>query len=238
MGEMSFLPTRSRGLEAVIFDAGNTLIFADWEAIIEVARAHGRTLTVRELEEAEYAGRASVAHYMAQDPASRDATRGVVYFGAILEKTGIGGEIARKIADGVLEVHQRSGLWRVVPPGLVKSLERLKAAGLTMGVISNADGKVAQYLERAGLSSFFSFVIDSHLVGVEKPDRRIFEMGLEQAGVAAARSLYAGDIYEIDVLGARTAGMEAVLIDPLLKDPNRDVRKVRGVSELADLLLD
>lgn len=235
---MEDLPTRRRGLEAVIFDAGNTLIFADWEAIVAVARDHGEFLTVRVLEEAEYAGRASVARYMAQDPGSRDASRGVVYFGAILENAGIVGEQARKIAASVLELHRRTGLWRVVPPGLVAALEQLRGAGLVMGVISNADGRVVEYLERAGLSSYFRFVIDSHLVGIEKPDRRIFELGLEKAGVPAARALYAGDIYEIDVLGARQAGMGAVLIDPLLKDPCAGVTKVRGVHELADLLLD
>ena len=52
------------------------------------------------------------------------------------------------------------------------------------------------------------------MVGVEKPDPRIFHLALERAGVAAAEAVYVGDLYSVDVVGARAAGLSAILMDP------------------------
>jgi len=81
-----------------------------------------------------------------------------------------------------------------------------------MGVVSNADGRVRALLERAGLAPFLEVVIDSSEVGVEKPDHRIFLAATERFGTAPSACAYVGDIYEIDVLGARAAGLHPVLI--------------------------
>jgi len=56
-------------------------------------------------------------------------------------------------------------------------------------------------------------VIDSTEVGVEKPDPRIFQIALDRMGVSAADALYVGDLYEVDVVGARAAGLDVVLLD-------------------------
>jgi putative hydrolase of the HAD superfamily len=69
-------------------------------------------------------------------------------------------------------------------------------------------------LERAGLAEQLGFVIDSSVVGVTKPDPRIFALGLEAAGTAAAETIYVGDSYFVDVVAARAAGLGAVLFDP------------------------
>ena len=83
----------------------------------------------------------------------------------------------------------------------------------------------------------FEFVIDSGEVGVEKPDPRIFQIALERMGVSAADALYVGDLYEVDVVGARAAGLDVVLLDPSGEHSGRDVKTVRSVAELADGLL-
>src|SRR2546423_15622480 len=62
--------------------------------------------------------------------------------------------------------------------------------------------------------SSLEFVLDSSAIGVEKPDPRIFRMALERSGLAPDEAVYIGDIYSIDVVGARAAGMQAVLLDP------------------------
>ena len=77
-------------------------------------------------------------------------------------------------------------------------------------MVSNSDGRVEQALAAAGLRHYFDVVIDSALVGVEKPDPRIFHAALEALGVAPEEALYVGDLYDIDVLGARAAGLDAV----------------------------
>jgi FMN phosphatase YigB (HAD superfamily) len=80
--------------------------------------------------------------------------------------------------------------------------------------ISNSNGTVAAILEGLDLARHLDFIIDSSQVGVEKPDPRIFHIALERAGLAAAEAVYVGDLYSIDVVGARAAGLSAILMDP------------------------
>ena len=73
---------------------------------------------------------------------------------------------------------------------------------------------MAGILQGLGLGRHLDFVIDSSQVGVEKPDPRIFRIALERAGMAATDAVYVGDLYSVDVLGARAAGLNAILMDP------------------------
>jgi putative hydrolase of the HAD superfamily len=100
-----------------------------------------------------------------------------------------------------------------VPEPTRQALGRLKAAGLLLGVVSNSEGRVGQALEAAGLREYFDVVVDSGLIGIEKPDPRIFQAALEALGVGPEEALYVGDLYEVDVVGARAAGIEAVLLE-------------------------
>jgi putative hydrolase of the HAD superfamily len=104
-------------------------------------------------------------------------------------------------------------------------------------VVSNSDGRAAAALAAAGLLDAFEFVIDSGEVGVEKPDPRIFQIALDRLGVSPAAALYVGDLYEVDVVGARAAGLDVVLLDPDGANAGRGVRTFRSVAELADGLL-
>ena len=92
-------------------------------------------------------------------------------------------------------------------------------------------------LESIGLADRLDFVVDSCVVGVEKPDRRIFELALREAGVDAAEAVYVGDLYSVDVLGARAAGIDAILLDPRGLWGARDCRLARGLAEAVTLLL-
>jgi putative hydrolase of the HAD superfamily len=105
------------------------------------------------------------------------------------------------------------------------------------GVISNSNGSVRSILEATGLAPYLDFVLDSAVVGVEKPDPRIFRLGLERAGVPAAAAVYVGDLYSIDVLGARGAGLDAVLLDPRGHWGRRDCRLARGIEHAVRLCL-
>ena len=110
-------------------------------------------------------------------------------------------------------------------------LSRLQADGYRLAVISNADGSVEGLLEAVGVREHFEFVIDSGTVAWEKPDTRIFEEALGRLGVAAHESLYVGDLFHVDVVGARAAGLDAVLVDPLARS-RFEVDTIRGVGEL------
>src|SRR5262249_23746400 len=104
----------------------------------------------------------------------------------------------------------------------------------------NSDGTVESSLEAAGLRPFFAVVVDSHLAGVEKPDPRIFTHALEQAGAQAGRTLHIGDIYHADVLGARGAGIHALLLGPYGDWPTASLddrcERLRDLWAVADRL--
>jgi putative hydrolase of the HAD superfamily len=90
----------------------------------------------------------------------------------------------------------------------------MRDRGLTLVVVSNSDGTAERSLEAAGLRPYLSDVIDSAIVGYEKPDARIFEHALRHSGARPERTLHVGDLYHADVTGARAAGIHAVLLDP------------------------
>jgi FMN phosphatase YigB (HAD superfamily) len=87
------------------------------------------------------------------------------------------------------------------------------------------------------LAQYFDVLIDSKLVGFEKPDPRIFQPALAGLGVAPEEALYVGDLYEVDVIGARRAGMAAVLLDPGGLHASRDVATAPDVATVVDRLL-
>lgn len=120
--------------------------------------------------------------------------------------------------------------------GYPQVLEELKRLGFKLAVVSNADGRVERALHASGIGRFFATIIDSHVVGVEKPDARIFHLALEACGSTAAQSVYVGDIYEIDVRGARNAGMQALLLDPLDRYAAVDCVRIKSLADLPQLL--
>ena len=128
-------------------------------------------------------------------------------------------------------------LWSAVLPGVPEALARLRAAGLRLVVVSNADGTVEEGLTRAGLRRYLDAVVDSQVVGFEKPDPRIFTHALALFGSDPARTLHVGDIYAADVAGARAAGVHAVLLDPHGDWGELDCPMARDVPEVADRLL-
>ena len=105
-----------------------------------------------------------------------------------------------------------------------------------MVVVSNANGRLHVMLERLGLTRFFDVILDSQIEGVEKPDKRLFEIAFERSGARAETTLHVGDFYWIDVRGARAAGVQPVLLDAAWLYDTADCPRVRSLGELADRL--
>ena len=105
-------------------------------------------------------------------------------------------------------------LWSWMLPGVPEALTAMREGGLQLAVVSNSDGSVEQSLETAGLRPYFGPVMDSFVVGHEKPDPRIFEHALEACAAHPERTVHVGDLYAADVVGARAAGVHPVLLDP------------------------
>ncbi len=218
---------------AVLFDAGNTLVFLDYARL---AATIGDALGVP-LTEAGLKRHAGAAARAMEQGRLTDQERGTVFLLTLFELAGVAPERTEDLKAALLQMHQRVHLWGATEPGTAESLARLRAAGIRLAVISNSDGRAAAALEAGGLLDQFEFVIDSGEVGVEKPDPRIFRIALERMGVDPADALYVGDLYEVDAMGARAAGLDVVLLDPSGEHSGRDVKTVRSLVELADELL-
>jgi HAD superfamily hydrolase (TIGR01549 family) len=137
------------------------------------------------------------------------------YLAYVLEGIGVGDPGLVDAMDAWRRAHnQPLGLWTAPEPDAVPALTLARTRGLRTGVISNSNGMIKRILADLGLLPFVDFVLDSQEEGVEKPDPAIFERALARAGVAASEAAYVGDLYSIDVLGARRAGLSAVLLDP------------------------
>jgi putative hydrolase of the HAD superfamily len=201
-----------------------------------MARVH--PLTVRQLEEAEQRARVRLEEGFAPGVSTEGAAVARRYMGYILEHLGIAdpAEVDATLAWRSA-FNPPAGVWNQADPVAEAALRRVKARGLVAGVISNANGTIASILAATGLGQYLDFVIDSSVVGVEKPDARIFELALRAAGVPAARAVYVGDLYTVDVLGARAAGLDAVLLDPGGFWGRRDCRTARTVADAVDSLL-
>ncbi len=209
--------SKASPIKALLFDLGNTLTFLDYELLArEWGRLGDRELDAPALERAEYQGRAALDHYMmnaAGAPDSNQANRD--YFRGWMNAAGIPRDEMREHARVFGELNAVEALWRDVRPGTIEVLERLKSRGFKLAIVSNSDGRAAGNARRYGLAPYFDVIIDSQVVGVEKPDPQIFRLALEGLNVAAGEALYAGDIYSIDMVGARAAGIAGKLIDRL-----------------------
>jgi putative hydrolase of the HAD superfamily len=197
----------------------------------------GRAPTEASLATAEYAGRDAVEAAMASDPALQDGSRWQIYFAGALASLGFSPEEFARAGPEIRAEHFRANLWCVVRPGTAEALAGLRSHGLTVGCVSNSDGSVAELLQRVGLGAHLAFIVDSGVVGVEKPDPGIFRIALDLARVAPTEALYVGDLYPVDVVGARRAGIEPVLLDPLGRYGDRGCRTTPDIATLAGELV-
>lgn len=219
--------------KAVLFDAGNTLLFLDYRRLAPaVAEATGVALTAAALE-----AQARPAALALEHADTTDRERASRYLETLFRLAGVPDAKMDIVRDTLLMLHRERHLWAGVQSGTTEALERLRSAGYRLAVVSNSDGRAEEGLSAAGLLELFEFVIDSQLVGFEKPDPRIFQAALTRLGVAPADALYVGDIYEVDVVGARRAGMDVILLDPLGNHAGRDVQIAASIGEVADLIL-
>src|SRR5262249_54911929 len=140
------------------------------------------------------------------------------------------------IAAEIQAENARDSIWRVIHDDTPALLASLRGRGFRLGVVSNADGRVPAGLAARGLAEHLPATIDSHLVGVEKPDPRIFRLALDACAAEPAQTVFVGDIYEIDVIGARSAGLTPYLLDPLGLYENVDCERIDRLARLLEIL--
>ncbi len=139
------------------------------------------------------------------------------------------------LVQRLVENTQNSANWDQILPGTRAGLERIRKK-FRIAVISNADGKIEQVLSRCGIADCFESITDSGIVGFEKPRPEIFEAALKTMKARAEESLYVGDVYSVDYIGATNAGMRAVLFDVTGAYRDRHEPRVESVEQLESWL--
>lgn len=206
----------ARDLEALLLDAGNTLVFLDHLAVADIVTSHlphDHRVDGRVLRSVEGEAKRRYEALMASGVSHEEGWG--LYLRALLEAAGLDEERSQTMIAPLRRAHDAFNLWRRVPDGLIEALARARAAGLRVAVVSNSEGRLPELFLRVGLSPHIELVVDSHHEGVRKPDPELFLRALSRLGVRAERSVYLGDIPGVDVVGANAAHIAAVLVDPL-----------------------
>lgn len=120
---------------------------------------------------------------------------------------------------------------------VLPALQAVSDAGYRLGLISNFDEWLEEMLVELEVGHLFEVSVISGMVGVEKPDPKIYEIALEQAGVEAERAVHIGDSPLTDVEPSRAVGITPVLLDRYNRYPDPGVARVTSLAELPPLLL-
>ena len=131
----------------------------------------------------------------------------------VLKDAGIeaGENVVMGLLNGALQAQAKMKL--ALYNDVIPTLDALKKRGLKVGLISNIERNMSGALNELGLSAKLDVVVTSQDAGANKPQPEIFRFALQKAGVRPEEAAYIGDQYQIDVLGARGAGMKGILID-------------------------
>ena len=121
-------------------------------------------------------------------------------------------------------------------PRLKEVLTELGERGYRLHVLSNNSSILPLQLEVLGITGFFEGIAWSEEIGIEKPDPRIFEVMLDRIGATPDETVYVGDSYEADVVGASGAGIRVIHADYRRKGPDHPHPRFRRFVELLDLL--
>lgn len=228
----------SGGVDAVFFDAGGILVLPDPTVIAPLLAPYGGSSDLEVHRRAHYAGMAAKSR---ADSAEMDWS---IYNITYVNSVGVDPSLIERAAD-LLGLTRSADLWRWPITDSVAALRQLETAGIPMSVVSNASGQIEWALSHSGIcqrgegpGTSMRTVIDSHVVGVAKPDPRIFDFALAHHEEAVrSRILYVGDSVTMDVNGARSAGLYPILLDPFDDHVGADFPRVASLTELVNSMI-
>lgn len=224
-------------IKTLFLDAGGVLCHPAWTRVSAALAAHGVNVSAEVLAAAEPLAKRDIDHATLIG-ATDDAKRGWLYFNKVLQYAGVALSDATDTALATIRAYHGShNVWEYVPADVPPTLARFRELGLQLVVVSNANGRLRHLFDRVGLTEYFDALLDSHEWGVEKPDARLFHLALKEAGAAAETTAHVGDLFHIDVAGARAAGLqEGVLLDNAGLYPEVDCRRIRELAELVPMI--
>lgn len=217
---------RTQRYQVIVFDAGGTLIAADWQRVTDglAVEAARQGLSVRAADVMDSLRRVwqEVLEGVIRD--SADSPEAVTHFWhnamvraltlAAGETSGNDGHDkprAQRTAEAFYPIFD-TGIYHRLIDGVPETLEALAGAGYRLGLLSNWSPNLPRLLERFAIDHYFEFVIVSALVGLAKPDRAIFDLASQTAECRPDQLLYVGDSPANDIAASRAAGWDSVLI--------------------------
>jgi putative hydrolase of the HAD superfamily len=214
-------------VKVIFFDVGNTLLFPNRGRIHVPLAERGFHPDPEYLRDLESRIKNQFDAMMARN-GSTDQSFWWMFYSKLLTEIGLNDDALREqLVSGIRD----SANWDQILPG---TSDRLQSIGQNyrMAVISNADGRIEDVLRRCGIADCFRTITDSGLVGYEKPHPEIFRQALQAMGAAPQESLYVGDVYSVDYLGATGAGMRAILMDVPGAYREKGLPRVESLEEL------
>jgi HAD superfamily hydrolase (TIGR01549 family) len=209
----------------VFFDVGNTLLFPNRVRILAplAEQLHPRLdqwqnlerRTKREFDKLVLEGQVDRGFWW-------------TFYGYLLEQSKVSDDNLR---GALVKNTQNSANWDQIRRGTRESLDRI-GRDYSISVISNSDGRIVEVLGRSNIADCFQSVTDSGIIGYEKPHPAIFEAALRTMQARPEESLYVGDVYSVDYLGARNIGMQAVLFDVAGAYRDRGFPRVESLEAL------
>jgi putative hydrolase of the HAD superfamily len=222
------------GVTHVFLDAGGTLLFPEPSA----ADIFRRALSTR-------------GHHVDRETVSRilrtpemivslirplDPERAAEYYREVNARVieHLGFELDDAVLDGIHNQFNAPVTWKTYPEAL-GILRDLRKVGFRLGIISNASPALPETLRKTGIAEYLDTIVCSADVGAEKPHPKIFRVAMARSGITPERALHVGDSYEEDYLGARNAGLHALLLAREGPPPS-PCPSIRSLTELSALL--
>jgi HAD superfamily hydrolase (TIGR01662 family) len=213
--------------KTIFFDVGNTLLFPGRPQILAPLYQRKLVPSLAQWHAIERRTKSEFDAAMRQDGKS-DHSFWYLFYSHLLDELQVHDDALR---DALVESTRLSANWNEIRPGTREILERL-GRRYRLAIISNADGKILDILTRTGIVDRFLAITDSGLVGCEKPHPAIFEAALQSMNVSASQSVYVGDMYSVDYVGATRAGMQAMLFDVCGAYRDLGLPRVESLEEL------
>ncbi len=224
--------------KAVLLDVGGVFLLPEHERI-RGAFARAEVEAEADLDHAHYTAAAAFSTDL--DAQADWAACWRRYLDAYIEACRVPDDAREELHKHLDSEFADAALWLRVAPGCRRGIRDLAGTGVRLGLISNADGVIGERLRELeivqvgpGLGVEVECVIDSGVVGVMKPDPRIFRLALDAMGIDAEDAWYVGDMPGIDVVGSWRAGLRPVLMDPLGLHHDAQYDRVGSLSELAE----
>lgn len=225
-------------VEAVLVDAGGVLVTPDPARIAAALAPFGLAVG------ADHCVR---AHYAAVGELTRvtegDSSVFRPYHHAFAVSCGADDDVLDAAVAALADEFSRPPMFTYVLPGAVEALRALCELDLQVAIVTNSGGYAEEMLRELGVCQAgagplpnVAMVVDSAVVGFEKPDPRIFEHTLDRLEVRADAAVHVGDTPAADVAGALAAGVTPVLIDPHDEHPNVTCTKVDHLADVVGIV--